>query len=326
MDLLSLTLPAYYFENDYIDKKITQIKAAIAEAADPDPFFFISDMHWDQNQRKSPALIKYISDRVSIPRLFNCGDDWHMGLQQGENRSAAHEALGVAFVGKRYHTCGNHEYMFGTPAEAAEEAFAVDDDPDVTYGSRARCYYYVDNVPQKTRYIILNGWASQNGNEKWRSVAGFEPEQVAWLRDTALNVDDGWTILIFLHCFFGMPSVLNKPCKMVEWNVSGAWDVIEQYSGKGKIAAIFQGHTHRDRVAYIGEIPVIIITCNHNNPWTEPGGIPDIDVDRTKGTIRENAFDVCIFDRISRKITCIRIGGAAKDNAGNEVETRIVEY
>ncbi len=249
-----------------------------------------------------------------------------MGLQQGGNRSAAHEALREAFAGRLYHACGNHEYMFGTPSEAYAAAYDVSGDPDVVYGSRERCYYYVENAAQRTRYIILNGSTAQDGDEGWRSVAGFEPEQVAWLRDVALDVPEGWTILVFLHCFFGMPSVKNIPRKMVEWNISDAWDVLENYDGKGTIACIFQWHTHRDRVASLGMIPVVIITCDHNNPWTEPGGIPDINVDRTTGTIRENAFGVCVLDKASRKLTCVRIGGQIRDYDGSLHESRAVTY
>ena len=72
-------------------------------------------------------------------------------------------------------------------------------------------------------------------------------------------------------------------------------NVLDQYEGNGTIAAIIQGHTHRDRLATTPSgIPVIITTCDKNGQWISSTGDADLLVDRSSGTIREQAFDVMI--------------------------------
>ena len=108
-------------------------------------------------------------------------------------------------------------------------------------------------------------------------------------------------------------------------------NVLDQYEGNGTIAAVIQGHTHRDRLATTPSgIPVIITTCDKNWQWISSTGDPDLLVDRSSGTIREQAFDVMILNKKERTITAVRIGCPAEGGTGNdpgeEVEERVVHY
>ena len=70
-------IPAYYFDNNYLDNRAKAINDAIAECTDGyDAFFWITDMHWepDLNERKSPLLIKYIASKTGINKVLNGGD------------------------------------------------------------------------------------------------------------------------------------------------------------------------------------------------------------------------------------------------------------
>lgn len=68
-------LPAMF--NDYLDKRIEAVKAAIGETeGNYECFFWITDIHWepDLNTRNAPAMIKYMAERTGIDKILNGGD------------------------------------------------------------------------------------------------------------------------------------------------------------------------------------------------------------------------------------------------------------
>ena len=123
--------------------------------------------------------------------------------------------------------------------------------------------------------------------------------------------------------------------KFTEQEITDIRDIIEQYNGQGKIIAVFQGHTHRDRIQYLknGAIPVIITTSDNNGcyVWSseESKYVRHVDVERESGTINEQAFDVVTIDKTLKRISCVRIGCPARDGTepgGKLVGERIVYW
>lgn len=92
----------------------------------------------------------------------------------------------------------------------------------------------------------------------------------------------------------------------------------------GKIAGVFQGHTHKDRMHIENGIPFIISACDR---YLDVG---DLTVTRTPGTITEQHFEVAILNKISQKWTLISIGAPANDgfddSIGDEVQIREIYY
>lgn len=72
-------------------------------------------------------------------------------------------------------------------------------DPEKPYG----CYFYIDDVPSKTRLIILNSSeiVHDDGTVVWYAdQARISQRQLDWFSNTALKVDkDGWSVVVFLH-------------------------------------------------------------------------------------------------------------------------------
>ncbi len=67
-------------------------------------------------------------------------------------------------------------------------------------------YFYVDNLPQKTRFICLNSqWGAYaenaSGTVKYSTQkgAGFGQAQLDWLSQTALNVPADYAVIVGLH-------------------------------------------------------------------------------------------------------------------------------
>ncbi len=322
----SLDVPEYYHKDNYLDNKVQAIKDAVAAAGDDaDVFFFISDMHWERNTKHSPALIKYIQEKladsnITVDRLFKGGDDEHAGML-----GYSHKAIDMAFNGNIYHSIGNHENGFGVTSEQVVNLLNTNGyDKNIVYGDKAKNYFYVENKAQKTRYIVLNPWLQQTESETKYDVTGnFDEAQLDWFQNTALAVDDDWTIFIVAHglCDTDGSSIMTSQ------GYDKIENIIKNYNGKGTIAAYMQGHTHLDRVNYIetvrgDKIPVVLVASDQRESFNN-----DIERHRFIGTVEEQAFDVVIHDKANRKITFIRIGALARYTADGEfVETREVYY
>ena len=62
-------------ENDtYLNDKINKINEIRQSNTITKQFFFITDLHWTSNSKKSPALIKAISSETNINNIVFCGD------------------------------------------------------------------------------------------------------------------------------------------------------------------------------------------------------------------------------------------------------------
>jgi 3',5'-cyclic AMP phosphodiesterase CpdA len=235
-----------------------------------------------------------------------------------------------------YSTMGNHEYMNVQTDSSLYSYFSWFNNNQI--GSvNDRNYYYVDNVQQKIRYVVLNAFAQSektnnkdsNGNGVLSEGAsdGYENEQLVWLQNEALNVDSTWTIIIVTHVLANI--VMANDAIYYDANAAKAYQVLNEHnqkSDKGKIAFVIHGHTHRDRLVLSnGKIPIVITTCDACIAYDN-----DINVDRSAGTINEQAFDVVVVDKKKKNAIAVRIGAPALDGVnevpGSAVEERIVTW
>ena len=309
-------LPDYYHEGNYIGNKIDLINSLHRSAHDA--FVFITDAHTDwKNADMAFPLLRYIRDNTHVSRLFEGGD-----TKDGGDTERA-EKYRDAFGREIHFVMGNHEWM-SPNATGLSLYYDFDALRNDQHGNAERHYYYVDNVQQKIRYIVLSAHAEGNGTS---AGTGYDAEQLAWFTSDALNVQTWWTIIIFSHPFVDM-----SLSDVVTWRSSANAFVtaIDNYDGPGEIACLIQGETHRDRIsATPGGIPLVITTCDKYMPWVTSSG-QDINTTREPGTITEGAFDVVIVNKTARKLSFVRIGAPALDGVGNEpgnpVEIREVTY
>lgn len=320
-------VPSYYHENQYLDNKVDRINECMGSAvANGDAFIFITDEHWEDNAKQSPALINYLYNNCNINKLFSGGDVYTGNNTDWSPAMDFTLTLRHAFKGNIYHICGNHDLFKQMPTSRL--AMMFDMFHDDYNGNPEKHYYYVDNKRAKIRYIVLNSYYE---SETDNAVNGFvaDAEQQQWFVDS-LNVEAGWGIIILNHHTWyndpADPTVLLFDSRYREPFLN----VIDNYSGDGEIICFIQGHTHIDKVLRTDSgIPVIITTSDNYKSIESPADV--YPTDRTPATIREQAFDVFVVDRKNRQINIIRIGcpalnSTAADEYGEEVEERIVTY
>lgn len=318
-------IPNYYFDGHYLDDWAQAINDAIAECSgDSEAFFWITDMHWepDLNTRKSPLLIKYLASKTGIDKVLNGGD---IGNSQIICKNAISQLKDAIGSNKVYSVTGNHEINDASRYENPFERVADElrgHNSDIIYGDKDKSYFYFDNMNVKTRYVGLSSYGLFFNNE-YESC--YTAEQLAWFKNTALNVEPGWTIIIFTHSLY----YVNISSDKLTTSPSGAndfIDAIDNYKGNGTISCVLMGHSHRDRL-HIGKtgVPYIITASDRYDPYQG-----DINVERIPGTTSEQHFEVVVMDKGRRTIKLFSVGAKARDGyddtPGVEVDVRTVNY
>lgn len=324
-------IPGYYYENNYLPERVSAIKNALGAesiADDKIAFFWITDMHWEKNYntRLSPSLIRFISQATGIDVLLDGGDNGNAPKTCEDVVCHLTDALGSNHV---YSVTGNHEllgaYEMDHPLKHVNTSLRSHNN-DIVFGDDDGSYFYLDDHNKKLRYVGLSTFGSYNG-EKYTSA--YNLEQLEWFKNTALDVSSGWTIIIFTHSLY----YVNIKTDKLGPSPAGAEDfisVIDNYDGKGEIACVLMGHSHRDRI-HIGSsgVPYIISSCDRYSPYSIDG-IPDINIERIPGTITEQHFEVVVMDTVNKEVLLLPIGANARDGyddeKGNEVNLRKVSY
>lgn len=318
-------IPSYYFDNNYLDGRVKAIRDTITNCTGKyETFFWITDIHWEPelNTRRSPHLIKYIASKTDIDKVLNGGDTGNSQVICENAISQLRNAIGS---NKVYTVTGNHEINDASRYESPFIRVADElrgHNTDIIYGDEDKSYFYFENVEKRIRYIGLSTYGFFI-DEQYESR--YNSKQLSWLTDTALDVQLGWSIIIFTHSLYQ----ISNPSDELITGPTGAnifIDAIDNYKGNGTIACVLIGHSHRDRI-HIGKtgVPYILSACDRHSPHKG-----DINVVRQPGTIHEQHFEVVIIDEEARKVKLLSIGGNARDgydnDPGNEVDVRIVNY
>ena len=294
-------VPAYWEKTSgYLTSKAETIRTLMRGCAEHgDIFFFLTDAHWDLNEKHSPAIIAWLNEHINVPRMFNGGD-----ITDAYNEAPSRLYRKAMGNGEYYFADGNHEYLHSkTYADNfyANRMFAT----KAVYGDDNRSYYYVDNPACKMRYIVLatfGPWVDGSENMVLNTT-----EQKDWLKNVALNVEDGWTVIAFAHIY----SIENGNY------IAGGETMLSYMTSmtKGEVACVIQGDQHSDYIlpSYAGKIPIVCTTCDKNK-----GNEIENLADRASGTINEQAFDVVVLDKAQKQLHFVRIG-YAKD--GDEIRT-----
>jgi hypothetical protein len=240
---------------------------------------------------------------------------------------------------------GNHDGCYGDSSGYYRKQFSPERMWDVYFRSQALdfkrvfsddgLYYYVDNIPQKTRFIILNSQYAgeyavhENGfavNNRF-STSCYGQAQLDWFSSVALDMPEGYGALIFTHVPFNVTYTVDKAQligiidayngkKFFTGSYTGGVDgwsnsrVNVNFSGaKGEIIAVVAGHVHGDSVdTDSASCPVITILsagASANAPYKETAPT------RTKGTDTETSFDIVTVNKKTRTIYCTRVGAGS---------------
>ena len=189
---------------------------------------------------------------------------------------------------------------------------------DIVIGDANTNYYYVDNIVQKMRYIILSVFTDG-------SAGKFEQAQATWLNDSLANMPNGYTAVVIAHhyAYINYPDftpILTPIGKQIA-------DICDAHVGK--VACLLQGHTHEDLMMKTdGGIPIFATTCDKSTADNDETSEEDnyIYGKRTNGTITEQAFDIVIINKKGKKVSLVRIGAPADKDGVNFYEVREQTY
>ena len=109
------------------------------------------------------------------------------------------------------------------------------------------CYYYFDYPNEKVRCIVLDSYSIENDSV----TVNIDSEQNSWLYNTALDVENGWTVVVFSHQFTDVLTdtidILNAFADRgtTYGNYEFDTDISTQFVG------VIHGHTHQDEYSNI---------------------------------------------------------------------------
>lgn len=330
-------LPKYY--DTYLSQKATVIEEyARAAGGDGAVFAFITDQHSPEyNQDWSPAILHRLSELVHIPIVFNGGDLSHTG----QNPEHYADLQRKNYNGEIHHAVGNHDFLALTLGKSLYYDMDIYNSNQV--GSVDHHYYYVDNEQLKIRFIVLAAYmeskkALDPSETSTKAQGGYTSEQISWINNVALDIPEGWKAIVFTHYFY-MLNYDEEADPPYPATLSYGTVILRSINANGNVICVVQGHTHDDRIIKqhgTGEeatwaVPIIMTTSDKNRVYMNDD-TPEEHwiVNRSTGTVYEQAFDVIIVNQNTRKINVVRIGGMAdsgvNDNRGTAVEVREVTY
>ena len=356
-------LPPDYWITE-VENKADSIGVGQEAGADAFQFVWFSDMHGtsgypNQNgagkssQTNIGKVSRYLCDRFNIPLVATSGDimsqtshpdvenvyDEYKNIRGILSPIPAERLLAVR---------GNHDGSWGAASDGVYYLKHIGTsklynqiyrrqalDRERVFGGDGT-YFYVDSIPQKVRFIMLNsntdgdGSEAANGNAVYNSqkVSVYGTEQLKWLVNTLQTVPDGFTVVAMAH----QPLNTSMDGNIVA-NIFAAYngrrtygdtvDISGTYWGNGvtdvtykktfisanfsestgTFAAFFHGHIHKDTIDTTSySFPCISIT-------TAGGDVRDSSLaERTPGTATETAIDVVTLDKAARRIYMTRVG------------------
>ncbi|MBR3952466.1 MAG: metallophosphoesterase, partial [Oscillospiraceae bacterium] len=204
-------------------------------------FVHFSDMHYNSDRTNYTDNLGAVAARLmmelDIPLMVGTGDITESGTASSSamidaDVEQALETLEPVGLENLLYCKGNHDGAWGAKADYGVN-YAMIQHPDKLWNRLYRwqaedfrrvfsedgSYYYIDNIPQKVRYIVLNAhWAdysnitdldydAQATEYNTQKNINYGDEQAEWLAKTALDFADkkGWTVVVFTH-----PPLWNK--------------------------------------------------------------------------------------------------------------------
>ena len=311
---LRMNTPNYYV--NHIASKITEIRANMGEVGrNGDTFVFITDLHWETNDKNSPSLVKKILDNTTVKKII-CGGDL---INQGEKDTMIATMLDCIksfdFGIPLYCLQGNHDTN-KVNQESMEarwltynERYAVMQkmvEDKITFLRNDTFDFYFKNDSCKMLYLCLD--TGYNNNL-------FNPGRFENIGDVLKKVDNGYNVIIIAHALFDGRSFESGS---ITKSAAILFDIIDSYNKRetynnteynfaidftksfGECCCVLAGHMHMDHNTTTPKgVPVIFTDCDSNRTGN---------TSYKRGTITEQCFDVVSVDTLQRKIKCVRVG------------------
>lgn len=307
--------PSYY--QSQLNDAVSAINANMDEVGQHgDTFAFITDTHWSNNTKHSPALLKYLKDKCNFRFIVHGGDYitggtdvtlWTNNLRTARNAWNEFDSENAFLTLFGNHDANNQEgSQYRISVNAVYDILFKRTEPCITKWNNetvivdnpySQYYYYVDNDITKTRNFYLS---SSHG-----SIGDI---QLAWLSAQLTAMPSGYKSVVFCHWIYNDGAYTGNGIALK--------NICDQHTDK--VLAIVTGHTHFDKVDHTSAgIPIIFTTTDTHFPAEDEGGVTP---DATVGTINEQAFDVMTVNYETGTIKCVRIGRGSNRTVYSEVD------
>ena len=236
----------YYFEDGYMQSKVEYIRELLkSTSVNGDAFMFITDEHWELNAKQSPKLANYLVETTGINKIFSGGDR----VDNGYDIAVAREFRNALGNDNYFPVAGNHDFGEGGDESLlyASSFLHLSSQGNISWGEDGSLYYYVDDTAKKIRYVVLQAFEPNESDEGLNVAIEYSDAQIEWFKNIALDVEEGYTILIFSHVLlYGDDYTKEFAIPTVYKGYTEIYDAIADYNGRGEIAAVLQGHFHWD--------------------------------------------------------------------------------
>jgi hypothetical protein len=349
-----VTIPSYW--NDMVLAKTATVKA-LQEVGGKNcvSFAWASDTHIPDNENgRTTDLGKVMAkmlDNCEAPFAVITGDintrasfSTKEGLLTAQAEMPIHLAPLWA-TDRLLMSLGNHDGCYGDSTGYYRKQFTPEKMWQTFFRGQALdfrrvfsdngLYFYVDNIVQKTRFIILNsqfeGKYAEDANgfavNNRFGTSCYGQAQLNWLSDVALDMPEGYCAILFAHV---PPNITYTVDKAQLIGIVNAYNNKTTFSGSytagvagwtnstvdvnftkanGEIIAMFAGHVHGDSIdTTTMTCPILTILsagASANDPYKETAPT------RTSGTDMETSFDMVTINKSTKTIYCTRIGAGA---------------
>jgi len=297
------------------------INTALCTAgANKSAFLFYSDAHWDYGSRMSPKLLKYLYEHTGMTKTAFGGDIVHSESVNDDVMSYLWEWRNMLKSLPNHHSVvGNHDDGNATNNLFSDKyvygyLLAAEETSDIVRGDGM--YYYIDNSPEKTRYLYLD-----------TAYMGMNSHQQSFIKNALLSAPDGWHIVVIAHIWHDTiyPDADSgiTDYSVGDFSTDGAkvLAMLDNYNSRsgdyaqcgGWVEFCIGGHTHMDHDSTSATgIPVILVETDSKNIRSE--------LTYNEGTTTESSVNGIVADYDNHKIYVIRIG------RGESREVEITNY
>lgn len=261
--IIGYTIPNYW--KSELDDAVNKIKS-LQDAGGQNCFSFVvmTDMHYPNNlAKRTPVLARYVMDKINAKYALCLGDVFTRGVQWdkegAENHYVEIEQMLEPIRDRLLQTQGNHDGTYGyedyngdgtydsylynyTPQEMFELIYRkVGMIADVHFDPSGSNAYYVDDVSNRVRFIMLNthctSWElDENGHAKYNNMRTFRYTQAQYdfmKNDALLLPDKHWRVIVASH----VP--INQSGEMPEGDVMEGF--LNAYKNKAEYSGVFNG-------------------------------------------------------------------------------------
>lgn len=327
---------------EYFRKEAQLTAQTIAELKKEGGFVFtlLADSHLNPTREQSVKKYEHTLENIAavhkmadIDAIFHLGDIIFVNgstvtseYWTWERYHAVEQQLKDTLLAcnpESFFVAGNHDGPGAIPAQPQqwyENMIAFHGDRVSSVKDEG--YYFVDFPEYRVRAICLMDTMRVDDEVFY----GYQPDQLSWLARQALDIPEGYKVLLFSHITLHNGKQSNEIVNRQELEgLLTAFQKKAVYQGElvqadftgrkeGEISAIFGGHGHVQWSGFTENLPfrVVETPCNmvhmphHSTSWNlTPGFVP---AEREMGTVTEDLWDTVVFDTKNNCLHMVRFG------------------